>query len=67
MENNIVEHNYIEEETGGVPIKMWTRGVPVEDAAKRQLQNAARMAIIFKHAWRPCPMSTSASARPWAR
>jgi tRNA-splicing ligase RtcB len=45
-----MEHNYIEEETGGgVPIKMWTRGVPVEDAARRQLQNAARLPIVFKH------------------
>ena len=45
-----MEHNYIEEQTGGgVPIKMWTRGVPVEDAAKRQLQNAARLPIVFKH------------------
>jgi tRNA-splicing ligase RtcB (3'-phosphate/5'-hydroxy nucleic acid ligase) len=42
--------NYIEEEVpGGVPIKMWTRGVPVEDEAKRQLTNAARLPIVFKH------------------
>jgi len=45
-----METNYIEEETaGGVPIKMWTRGVPVEDAARRQLTNAARLPIVFKH------------------
>ena len=45
-----MEKNYLEEPTGGgVPIKMWTRGVPVEDAAKRQLQNAARLPIVFKH------------------
>src|SRR6476619_3649129 len=42
--------NYIEEEVaGGVPLKMWTRGVPVEDEAKRQLTNAARLPIVFKH------------------
>ena len=42
--------NYIEElVAGGVPIKMWTRGVPVEDEAKRQLTNAARLPIVFKH------------------
>ena len=42
--------NYIEEKIpGGVPIKMWTRGVPVEDEAKRQLANAARLPIVFKH------------------
>ncbi|ROZ64443.1 RtcB family protein [Ramlibacter sp. WS9] len=45
-----METNYIEEEVpGGVPIKMWTRGVPVEDEAKRQLTNAARLPIVFKH------------------
>jgi len=44
------EINYIEEEVpGGVPVKMWTRGVPVEDEAKRQLTNAARLPIVFKH------------------
>ncbi|HEX3140649.1 MAG TPA: RtcB family protein, partial [Rhizobacter sp.] len=42
--------NYIEEEVpGGVPLKMWTRGVPVEDEARRQLINAARLPIVFKH------------------
>ena len=42
--------NYNEEPVpGGVPLKMWTRGVPVEDAAKRQLANAARLPIVFKH------------------
>ena len=42
--------SYLEEDTpGGVPVKMWTRGVPVEDEAKRQLQNAARLPIVFKH------------------
>ncbi|MCW5650440.1 MAG: RtcB family protein [Ramlibacter sp.] len=44
------ETNYIEEPTpGGVPIKMWTRGVPVEDEARRQLSNAARLPIVFRH------------------
>ena len=45
-----METNYIEEAVpGGVPVKMWTRGVPVEDEAKRQLANAARLPIVFKH------------------
>jgi tRNA-splicing ligase RtcB (3'-phosphate/5'-hydroxy nucleic acid ligase) len=35
-----------EDVPGGVPLKMWTRGVPVEDEAKRQLQNAARTEAI---------------------
>jgi tRNA-splicing ligase RtcB len=38
-----------EDVPGGVPIKMWTRGVPVEDDAKRQLANAARLPIVFRH------------------
>ena len=38
-----------EDVPGGVPLKMWTRGVPIEDEAKRQLTNAARLPIVFKH------------------
>jgi len=34
---------------GAVPIKMWTKGVPVDDKATQQLINAARLPIIFKH------------------
>src|SRR3954468_2563205 len=42
--------NYLQQDTpGGVPVKMWTRGVPVEDEARRQLQNAARLPIVFRH------------------
>ncbi|MCW5659005.1 MAG: RtcB family protein [Burkholderiaceae bacterium] len=42
--------NYIEHEVpGGVPIKMWTRGVPVEDEASRQLANAARLPVVYRH------------------
>ncbi len=45
-----METNYIVEDVpGGVPVKMWTRGVPIEDEAKRQLSNAARLPIVFKH------------------
>ena len=45
-----METNYnTEEVSGGVPVKMWTRGVPVEDAARRQLTNAARLPIVFRH------------------
>jgi tRNA-splicing ligase RtcB (3'-phosphate/5'-hydroxy nucleic acid ligase) len=36
-------------ETSGVPIKAWTRGVGVEDAARRQLENTARLPIVFHH------------------
>jgi tRNA-splicing ligase RtcB len=34
---------------GAQPIKMWTKGVPVEEAARRQLENTARMPFIYKH------------------
>ena len=45
-----MEPNYkIEDVPGGVPVKMWTHGVPVEDEARRQLANAARLPIVFKH------------------
>jgi len=33
----------------GRPIKMWTEGVPVEDEARRQLINTARLPFIFRH------------------
>ena len=42
--------NYnLHEVANGVPVKMWTRGVPVEDEAQKQLENAARLPIVFKH------------------
>ena len=37
------------EVAGGKPIKLWTHGVPVEDAARRQLINTAQLPFIFKH------------------
>lgn len=33
---------------GGVPVKRWTRGVPVEDAALKQLANTARLPFVHK-------------------
>ncbi|MBL8482090.1 MAG: RtcB family protein [Rhodocyclaceae bacterium] len=33
----------------GKPIKMWTAGVPVEDEARAQLMNTARMPFIHSH------------------
>ena len=36
-------------ETGGVPIKAWTRGVPVEEAAERQLRNVAGLPFVHRH------------------
>ena len=34
---------------GGKAIKAWTRGVPVEDAARRQLENIARLPVVHRH------------------
>jgi tRNA-splicing ligase RtcB len=49
-EINMSEQNYQQlEVAGGVPIKMWTKGVPVEAEAKQQLANAAKLPIVFKH------------------
>lgn len=36
-------------ETDNVPIKAWTRGVPVEDAAMEQLRNTAALPFVHKH------------------
>jgi len=33
----------------GVPIKMWTSGVPVEEAALAQLRNVASLPFVFHH------------------
>lgn len=34
---------------GSHPVKMWTEGVPVEESARLQLANTARMPFIYKH------------------
>ncbi|MBK0111573.1 MULTISPECIES: RtcB family protein [unclassified Delftia] len=50
MKENSTMNNYQQHDVeGGVPIKMWTKGVPVEDEARRQLENAARLPVVFKH------------------
>ncbi|MCK5750504.1 MAG: RtcB family protein [Oricola sp.] len=36
-------------ETGGAPVKAWIRGVPVEDEARMQLANVARLPFIHSH------------------
>ncbi len=40
--------NY-EKVEGGSPLKMWTKGVQVEDKARAQLVNVARLPFIHKH------------------
>jgi tRNA-splicing ligase RtcB len=45
-----MEPQHIHEDVpGGVPLKPWTQGVPVEQPARRQRQNAARLPIVFRH------------------
>ncbi|MFG6430318.1 RtcB family protein [Roseateles sp. LYH14W] len=45
-----MDKNYnLTQPEGGVPIKAWTRGVPVEPKALEQLANAARLPVVFKH------------------
>jgi tRNA-splicing ligase RtcB (3'-phosphate/5'-hydroxy nucleic acid ligase) len=34
---------------GGRHVKMWTRGVPVDESAKKQLENIARMPFVHSH------------------
>ena len=52
-------------ETGGVPVKHWTRGVPVEDAALHQLANVAKLPFI--HRWVAAMPDTVNRARPKSR
>jgi len=40
---------YTYEETHGVPIKRWTRGVQLGDVAHEQLRNTAKMPFLHKH------------------
>jgi tRNA-splicing ligase RtcB len=40
-------YNVIETE-GGVPIKAWTKGVPIESGAEKQLRNVASMPFVYK-------------------
>jgi tRNA-splicing ligase RtcB len=51
MENVVMsEQNYeVMESEGGRHIKMWTRGVPVEDEARKQLTRTSTMPFIFRH------------------
>lgn len=41
--------NYNYEETDKFPIKHWTKGVQLEDEARKQLQNLASLPFIHKH------------------
>ncbi len=45
----MTDQNYIYHETEGVPVKTWTKGVPIEDAAMTQLRNVAALPFVYKH------------------
>ncbi len=50
MFENMQAPNYqLLEVANGKPIKLWTEGVPVENEARQQLINTAKMPFIFKH------------------
>ena len=42
---NTALHQTLHDE-GGVPIKAWIHGVPVDDGARKQLRNRARLPIV---------------------
>ena len=45
----MTEAGFIYHQTGGAPIKAWTKGVPIEDQAMAQLRNVAALPFIHKH------------------
>jgi tRNA-splicing ligase RtcB len=53
-------------ESAGAPIKAWTRGVPIEEAAMAQLRNVASLPFIHSHI-AVMPDVHGAWAPPWAR
>ena len=46
MAEQSFEYMHVE---GGSPVKMWTKGVAVDEKAREQLSRAAKMPFIFKH------------------
>ena len=46
---DIEENKFELMETGGAPVKAWIKGVPLEEAARRQLGNVARLPFIHSH------------------
>jgi tRNA-splicing ligase RtcB len=46
--NTVSEHNYVELESTGAPIRAWVKGVPFEAQAHQQLRNAAQLPFIFR-------------------
>ena len=45
----MMDQGFLYHATSASPIKMWTRGVPVEESAMAQLRNLAALPFIHKH------------------
>jgi tRNA-splicing ligase RtcB len=48
MEHHRHPYEVLHEPGASVPIKMWTRGVPVDEGSKRQLLNTASLPFIYR-------------------
>ena len=48
METKQADYETLEAK-GAKPVKMWTHGVPVEEAAKEQLAKLAQLSFIYRH------------------
>ncbi|MFC0676721.1 RtcB family protein [Lysobacter korlensis] len=46
---NTIKNYDVIHDKGYAPIKTWTRGVPLEDEAREQLRNIAKLPFIHKH------------------
>jgi tRNA-splicing ligase RtcB (3'-phosphate/5'-hydroxy nucleic acid ligase) len=49
MKTESLNYEAINAAPGSVEIKMWTRGVPVEDEARRQLAHLAKLPFVWPH------------------
>ncbi len=45
----MTDQPYIVFESGRAPVKAWVKGVPIDDGARRQLENTARLPFIHSH------------------
>jgi tRNA-splicing ligase RtcB len=48
MDHELRSYDVLHEAGATVPIKMWTRGVPVDEGSKRQLLNTASLPFIYR-------------------
>ena len=63
-ERSMTMNSYeVDNHAGAVPVKRWTKGVPVEDAALDQLANVAKLPFISTSGSRRCRTSTGGMGR----